>query len=485
MNIKKLLTTTAIAAAAATSAHATLTVDYSATPAATVSAIPTIASELDLSNTTGTPLTSTFGFQAAFTTADTGGAGNFLLTINLPAGVTFSQNILSSTLATDFPNNIDTVANNGDDYGAIAIQSGGGAGSQQVVLVVTTIGATNQINMKLPLNIGPDACSSPAPISISFVNQLTNAGVGGGSASASDNVVLCSSAFNSSGTGLGVAAGTPDLLGVASGYTLFKTAPGTSATLGTINASIDATPQDDVAGGGSLVAGDVAKAEFSVDFVDATGIDSVTVDFGGSTTQTVSTPVGNSFPFVVTTNLGKLLDGTADSIKVNVGGGTGTLPVIKEQAVSVGSSTLTFNATSTASTQNLISSEAFASGALGSITRDGQSFGPFDWVGDASKASRNIFRFTGAVADSTEGEVTFSNSSTGANGTFPLTLTTANGEGQVDSIALDALNPGFGRADVKFFFFSPGPADVDRLMLRGDVLSTFGGGANTTAGSDD
>ncbi|MDQ7076357.1 MAG: hypothetical protein Q9M45_00655 [Robiginitomaculum sp.] len=29
------------------------------------------------------------------------------------------------------------------------------------------------------------------------------------------------------------------------------------------------------------------------------------------------------------------------------------------------------------------------------------------------------------------------------------------------------------------------PTDVDRLMLRGDVLSTFGGGANTTAGSDD
>jgi hypothetical protein len=490
MNIRKLLATTAIVALAATSVQAKIAIvqgDSDGTAANSINAQETLFNELSL--TSGLALIAPFEFVTSFLPANVG-AGAYNFKVTLPAGMTLGGNLVAPAT-----NIINGAGGSTSEVGVATIVAGGGVGGSTVTFLLPGVtNLTTTVNMSLPIAVS--SCSTSGLVTIDMTNQVSGAAADGGTATIAAAAVKCVSGLDTEdvagNTTLGADVSGTSLLGIASGYTLFKDgSTGKSDVIGTVNANLTTNGADRLsvssAGAGQattgLVAGDLSKAAFSVQFADMTGIDSVTIDFDGAggTTQTVlaSAAVGTAFPFVIpTANMTLFTNNTPDNIIANVGGGTAPLPVIMDQSLSVADATITLNAASTNGTA-LQTSQAGPSGGINSIARDGTSYGTYKWVGDATKGSRNLFRFTGAKADTTSGEVTFSNSSTGKNGTFAYTLNTANGEGQVDSIALDALNPGFGRADVSFFFFSAGPTNANRLLLRGDVLSSFGavGGA--------
>ncbi len=527
MNMKKLLATTAIAAMAATSANA-IDLQFNATApggnaagvfdiTANVTSVATgtLANEVDLS---GLGQNAILGLQLTTATALPAG-DNVRLTVNLPAGVTFSQ-ALTGLLDPDpaaltaggiVPNNFASV------YTNITVSTGGSKGSSTVQFLIQAGASTAGFNLALPVTLNSAACTSGAPVTMNLTTEQGTP-IEGGSVTLNDggtpaknlNTITCINGLRSAdftgGPGdLGVTADTgaeDSLLALPNFVTFVKDQDGsgpldavatqgadttTQASLGTINAEFGAGALDAI-GGNDLAAGDIGALTFSVTFdTDVTGIKSVAI-LDGSTTANlgdlisnlpaVTTPTGLSYVFSTTnaTAIAELTDSTPDPVLVTLTGGASPA-VITSQGVSVTASTATFKDSVGV---NLIGSEPFASGALENIQKDGRVFGPFDWVGDATKSSRNIFRSTGAAAAATAGEVIFSNSSNGKNGVFPFTLNSVNGEAQTFSNTdLDTLNPGFGRADVTFNFFATTPTDMDRLLLRGDILSNFGNNAGS------
>ncbi len=522
MNIKKLLATTAIAALAATSANA-LDLQLFATPGAPAAtlvsaATGTIANEVDLS---GLGQNTILGMQVTTLTPLPAG-DNVKLTVNLPTGVTFNGQVTvgppaGATLS--LPNNFA-----GGLYTNSTVSSGGASGSSTVTFLIQAGGTTPGFNLALPVTMKSAACTSSGPVTINLTTEV-NTPIEGGSATLNDGVappnnklinpltcvdglVSSAAAATTNGVIADTAAGTNEdtILALPSytGFIVGTDASGpftgvddtaTAAGLGTISASLTAGALSSIAGV-ALAPTDVGAVTFTVALSSSAGVASVSIfdgdDVTGATSLMgpVATTAGSNNYVFSTTNavvIADLMDGNPDSIAVTLTGGVAPV-TLNNITASVTASTATF---SDSAGINLIANEPYASGALETIQRQASTFGPFDWVGDASKGSENLFRVTGAGAASIPGEVIFTNSSAGKNGTFPFTLNTVNGEAVLRTkatganMSLDQLNPGYGRADVTFNFFAPTPTDIDRLQLRGDVLSTFGGGANTTAGVDD
>ena len=118
------------------------------------------------------------------------------------------------------------------------------------------------------------------------------------------------------------------------------------------------------------------------------------------------------------------------------------------------------------------------------MQREGQNFGPFDWNDGRAGRTTSVYRVTGfnpgEVVDYT---VTLSNSN--RDGAFSGTLTAdAVGEFTMTSVGFGGVVGTYGRGDVSFNFERNGALDVDRLMVRNGISTSFGGGANSNDTDD-
>ncbi|PHS21892.1 MAG: hypothetical protein COA84_14765 [Robiginitomaculum sp.] len=494
MNMKKLLTTTAIVAMVASSASA-LDLQYGNSNGGgntldAVEAQPKLANELDLANT---PQTGIFEFLVttnnAIPTAD-----NIKLTVRLPAGVTFNGDVNPTTAITD--------------GAAVAVLSklvsvNGLDGDDNVTFLIDTATGEQSIGLRLDLSLTGATCSAlGAPISIGLstenntpienggggVNNLApiNLTNGGGTIV---NLVSCGDAlsFPVSDDFPNGAANDSEIT-LASLFQDFDSGvagdSAATATLGTMNGAIDTTANLSLVNtGGSdpMVFGDISNLAFSVNFGNAAAFTGVTV---GAVNDTGTT--GNNFDFNVPNPAITWVDGAADDIIVT----NDTITAIPSQSTSTSSITATFGGA------GLVASKIFAGAALDSLQREGAVFGPFNWVGGANSVSRNIFRFTGFPSGtmSVDGEVEVRNSSTGVTvGPYAFTLNLVNGEGQISNNVdsgtnnsfITAVGSDFGRADLTIRLFDGTVGlNVDRLILRNNVLSAFGGPANGGNGAD-
>lgn len=127
---------------------------------------------------------------------------------------------------------------------------------------------------------------------------------------------------------------------------------------------------------------------------------------------------------------------------------------------------------------------------VGNIRRQGQTSNKFEWTGGANAVTRSIFRMTGFGATAPTATVILSNSNTGVDGEYPITLPApSNGEIIVtNSMIASAVGSAFGRADVQFSLatIAPGATDivVRRLLVGSNgTLTDFGNENEDSAGA--
>lgn len=513
MNIKTLLTTTAIAAMAATAANATITltpVDVADSNTTTdVAVTRTLANELNLDPLNGgANLTGVFGYKALFAAVlpqeqlkikidlPTGVVFDGLVAVD-PAGDTSGANALSALVDQDTATTAghQDAALGLDNFTSAGLSTGGADGSNTVTLFFTPAATQTTILMNLSLKVTKDACPAGAgPLTVTVTTAAAGLSVEGGTDATPANVISCADAITSivaAADGTDSKAALPDFKSVKVAGAGITADTASRAVIGTVTATLNGTPPSvNLAGTAFDAATHMGNTTFTVDLSDSSALVASGVKLTPDAT-TPGTPISgvaqaapntNKYDFTVPNASAASFTASAGTLALNFD----TTTVIAARTASIGAITQTFTGGPT-----FVASKTFGSTVtLDDIKLENSTFGPFDWVGDATKASRNLFRFTGMSANSLSVDVTFSNSSAGSafDGTETMTLTTVNGEGQIDSAALGAAHGDYGRADVLFTFSSnESGADVDRLILRGGVLSPFGnstGGVTGTQGDD-
>ncbi|MEA1943280.1 MAG: hypothetical protein U9P68_13630 [Pseudomonadota bacterium] len=209
--------------------------------------------------------------------------------------------------------------------------------------------------------------------------------------------------------------------------------------------------------------GDVFDADLFCTFADVSGLNGTGHALGGATngaTAASSNPVPFNVPIAE-------FDGAANTLTLASTGGT----AIQPQSVSC-SGDVQFT------TASGLSDYTIPSFDMGIIRREGPTTGFFEWVGDASLSTGNVFRITGLGATSPTASVIVNNSSTGMDGEYPLTLPTpTNGEVILNNAMLTNQIGAFGRADLQFSFHD---ATLDNSAGAGLVVRRFMVGANGT-----
>lgn len=223
-----------------------------------------------------------------------------------------------------------------------------------------------------------------------------------------------------------------------------------------------------LADGTAVAPGDVSAADLLCTFGSVAGLvqDSHTWFSGLSTNQLptqATTTTENPVPFTIPT--GEF--GSTNTLQLVANG----VDPIQQQNVSC-AGTVEFNAPTG------LSDFTISSFAIGSIRRDGPTTGLFEWVGDSTLSTGNVFRITGLGATSPGASVIVTNSSAGMDGEYPLTLPTpTNGEVIINNAILTNQIGAFGRADLQFSFHD---ATLDNAAGDGVVVRRFMVGANGT-----
>lgn len=119
--------------------------------------------------------------------------------------------------------------------------------------------------------------------------------------------------------------------------------------------------------------------------------------------------------------------------------------------------------------------------ALGFIEREGDSAGPFEWVGDANAVNFSVFRHLGFdPADLPNVSVIVDNATDESfDGEYPLDLSgftvSSGGEVIMNSAQIASQIGDFGRADLEFFFEGSG-YDTERFIVGPNgTLTTYDG----------
>jgi hypothetical protein len=212
-----------------------------------------------------------------------------------------------------------------------------------------------------------------------------------------------------------------------------------------------------------FAAGDLVDVITTCTFASATGLDATGHAIGavGPVVGTLATTNPVSFDIIGT------LDGGAQVLTINPDASATTR--ILPQAISC-SGIYDFT------TASGLTDSTF-SGAIGSIRRDGVTTGVFEWVGDNSQSTNNVFRITGLPAAGAGASVIITNSNTtGANGEYQLpTLAPTNGEAIIDSLALTNAAGAFGRANVQFSIqVDPATPPNGDILVRRFLVGTNG-----------
>lgn len=222
----------------------------------------------------------------------------------------------------------------------------------------------------------------------------------------------------------------------------------TQTDLGT---GADVTPGAGATAADWDAAGQVDEVEVIVSLDDPSGFASVTLD-GPTTNDTTVALTSGSATFTITDTASAGLDTTelgAGAINVRLNADADDATLINETNFTIAVSTVD-GATGSGLT--------IAGGSdTEQLTREGESSATFEWVGDATASTSNVFRFTGlSTTDSPAISffVTNASSDDALNGEYALgTYTpTAGGELIVTGAQLAGIiGSDFGRADIRFF----------------------------------
>lgn len=223
----------------------------------------------------------------------------------------------------------------------------------------------------------------------------------------------------------------------------------------------------------------VDEIKFSVEFDDDQGMSDTLVTpffppYGANDFQSI---VGNVSTHFIDP------DDAADALlhQIFVFADNSGLPMVQQQPRVV-DSMITFNRTYLAAEGG----DAFCGdGPLDTLERQGRRFGFFDWVGDSSKPTSNIFRITGlSEVEDTEVIITMDNSTSDTDGDTTVSIPATdvvNGTYLIGSDTLLTNEFGmFGVADFHMLFKTrAGDLDVDRLQIdTSGSLNDFGDGSN-------
>ena len=209
-------------------------------------------------------------------------------------------------------------------------------------------------------------------------------------------------------------------------------------------------------------AANVAAGELMCTFGSGTGLNAAGHTFG-TLSNTATTSTSNPVPFTFT------------SAQVSVThtftlSATGALGIQPQNVSCAGSVAFT--------PASGLSDFTISSFSLGRIRRDGPTTGFFEWVGDSSLSTGNVFRITGFGATAPTASVIVNNSSTGMDGEYVITLPTpTNGEVIINNAWLTNRIGNFGRADLQFSFHSAALANGGGT---GVVVRRFMVGSNGT-----
>jgi len=379
---------------------------------------------------------------------------NFIIDITLPTGVELQSPVTGSVLAG---------TSDGANTGSAVVQSQSGGNLQLFVSIPqnTTPGITS-LDFEIPVELASCAVSGGVTVRVQTEGG-TNVEEGTATTAAADAPVApCESAYNTA-----VSADDDDTVIALVDYVELSDTPGgagvLTSTIGLLDAVIDPAVGVDLAGA-PLTHTSVDEIAFDICFEDGSEVTSVTVNGVAGTASADD----NTYSFVlpVTADLNDAL------IVVNVTGAE----EIPSQAVLVKNSLVSFNDTG----PDLVETEPGPAGSIDALQREGQAFGFFDWnSGGEGAQTISVYRVTGLPP----GEVvpfTVELENSNADGTYTGTVTgDSTGEAVLVSTSLaGALPAGVVRYDFGINFETGEDLDVDRLLSRSGVVTSFNGGAN-------
>ena len=489
MNIKRLLTAVSITAMAAGTASAT-SIPPTAAP---LTDVP-VATDAVLLATGFTPIPAggivlaqelmpgatvaagNLGFAVQSDTGFIPAANNLVVNINAPAGLAFPGNLSGSVLVGVFSDaTIGTPTDNTDDAfvpvtAAATITSQSATGVNLLVSLPVGIDNVSALVFDIPVSLAD--CAALGGSLTAEITTEAGTPIEQNNLASVANPVSCQMAFNAS-----ITADNGDTTIALPNFTELRSnaagGPVVRSAIGLYNAAIDPAVGIDFAGN-PLMPGYVDDVELEICLEDATGVESIEIILPTGTVQGVPSADGLTYSFT--------LPFTADVANAPVVlevDGTSTL---QSQTITSKNGVANLNDNG----PDLVATKATpADASLDALNREGQTFGVFDWnSGPAGAQTISVYRITGLPpSQDTAFNATLINSNTAPFGQTTTVLGTvtadAYGEGVLTSTSLNGAIPADTiRYDLGITFETGNPIDVDRVLSRGGVVTSFGGGAN-------
>jgi hypothetical protein len=204
----------------------------------------------------------------------------------------------------------------------------------------------------------------------------------------------------------------------------------------------------------------------SVTLSNPSGIESVTIDNGNN--NMTANLVNGVAVFDI--------DGTTDIDIANINNGLDvTLNIDNNNNTLIGNGTVSVSVTTDEDSASdlTIAGAASAADETNAIVREGTTTDTFEWVGDSTKSTANLFRVTGLGSTVPVIRVTLDGSTNDMDGEYTVTPTGALNNGELiitTANVTDAVGGNFGRADISFSFEANG-LTVRRLMVTSGVVT--------------
>ena len=386
---------------------------------------------------------------------------NFIVNVALPTGVEIDGPISGSVLQNV---SLDGAVVPG---GSAVVQSQDGSNIQLFVSIPQGGGEeVNELNFAIPLSLA--SCDVSGGLEITVATE-GGTPVEDGVASAPSPIAPCESAFDTTFETDITATGANDSIIGLTDYELLRDFVGaglsTATPVGLFSAEIDPTVGIDLAGTALTPA---SIDEITVDIVLEDGEDFTGITINGVAGTQSADDNTFSFDLPFTANV-------IDAPIIVTVDGTEVIPSQNVLAADV------VHDFTDAGGPDLIGSEAGSDAALDRLQREGQAFGFFDWnSGGAGAQTVSVYRVTGLTPGETVPfTATLENSN--ANGDVAGSVTAdATGEAVIFSTDLaGALPAGVVRYDFQINFETGNDVDVDRLLVREGIVTSFGDGANS------
>ena len=264
---------------------------------------------------------------------------------------------------------------------------------------------------------------------------------------------------------------TEEAVSLANSYETFV---GTGI-LGTLTGTDTAGVIVAAANGGNTAADSSADAqvdggELVVTFPQPAGIASVTLDLAAP--ETVALDANGSATFTLDATEMDEFDGASIDIIANEATGADVAAIANQQP------TATFTVSAPAASDLTIAGDTAVDNTdLDELLRQGSNTTDFEWVGDTSTSTGNIFRAVGLGATLPTIRVTLSDSTADVDGEYVVTPagTLTNGELILTEADIEnAVGSAFGRADVTFSFEAAGVTVRRFLVGNNGTLTDMG-----------